>query len=76
MTDEENLKRLYEECDKVKEDSSKCKKEWDDIDRWASGVEMSDDTDDYDITGDDNWQPYNSCVEPFLRSKYLKHERK
>lgn len=75
---EKKRKPLLDEIDReVKQrnlDAAKCKKEWDDIDRWATrGAELDDNTDDYDMYCTDNWQPYEPCVEPFQRSKYLKY---
>lgn len=73
MTEEEKFK-IYKECEKIKQDASKCKREWDDIDRWATnGSELNDEDDEFDAYYRDHWQPYETCVEPFLRSKYLKY---
>jgi len=74
MTEEEERK-ICEECRKIKEDSLKCKKEWDDIDRWATHSELNDQDDDCALWYKDSWHPYEPIVDPFELSKYLKNDR-
>jgi len=73
MKHNKKILNIIKECDHLTEDASKCKREWDDIDRWASNSDIDDKIDDLDAFYKDRWQPYDSCAEPFLRSKYLKH---
>ncbi len=53
----ELLDQIRKESKKLEEDAEKCKKEWDDIDQWASG-DLDDDNNCYF----DAWIPYEPVI--------------
>lgn len=52
------LEQIRKESIQLEEDAVKCKKEWDNIDRWASR-----DDDDNNQCYFDNWQPYEPVID-------------